>query len=113
MNESFKTSQSVQVSSQTPTLSHSTLNLYSCSLNEQPERNDDFGVVKEGCIRVQFDNVSRSQLKPKYNSRLDKTVYHYEYEVAVNFRSEEGVLTVKSFAYGNEAGTASITFHRQ
>jgi hypothetical protein len=87
--------------------------LYSCTLDKAPEREDDFGVHSEGTIEVTIKaaDLSSNQLESKWDRDTGRTLYRYVVDIQVNFRSQSGVLTVKVFAYGREAGTANISFH--
>ena len=87
--------------------------LYSCTLDEAPEMEDDFGVQSEGVIEITIRaaDLSSDQLESRWNRDTGRMLYRFVVDVKVNFRSQSGVLTVKVFAYGKEAGTANISFH--
>lgn len=88
----------------------STLELYECIETLAPERVEHYSVRKLGTIETDFANVGNSQRESFYSHRLGKTVYRYKYSVTIGFRTKEGILTFKSFAYGREAGSTRIQY---
>lgn len=88
----------------------STLELYSCPVNEAPEHVEHVSVRREGVITTRFSTSDAT--RTKYNERLNSTVYQFDYEVEVSFRSDEGILGFQSFIGTSQAGTTSIVFDK-
>ena len=88
------------------------LRLFQCDAAEPPERADDYRVRYVGTINITFSEEDLGSAKSKYNSRLGCTVYKYDYDVRVRFRSTKGALEFQTIAYGEERGTTTISFDR-
>lgn len=88
----------------------STLELFSCPVNQSPEHVDHVSVRREGVITTRFSTSDAT--RTKYNERLNSTVYQFDYDVEVSFRSSEGILGFQSFIGNSQAGTTSITFDK-
>ena len=88
------------------------LTLYQCDADEPPERAYDYRVRYVGTINITFSEEDLGSAKSKYNSRLGCTVYKYDYDVRVRFRSTKGALEFQTIAYGEERGTTTVSFDR-
>ena len=86
--------------------------LFQCDAAEPPERADDYRVRYVGTINITFSEEDLGSAKSKYNSRLGCTVYNFEINVRVRFRSTKGALEFQTIAYGEERGTTTISFDR-
>lgn len=88
----------------------STLELFSCPVNEAPEHVEHIGVRREGVITTRFSTSDAT--RTKYNDRLISTVYQFDYDVEVSFRSAQGILGFQSLINNVPAGTTTITFDK-
>ncbi|KAK4152182.1 heat shock protein SSA3 [Chaetomidium leptoderma] len=84
------------------------IKLYSCNLDTAPKRVEDAGVVPVGTISVDFTNVDMSRFQRKIVGA--ELVYKLEYDVGVDFRSDEGVLRCFALADGKTIGVSTINF---
>jgi molecular chaperone DnaK (HSP70) len=82
--------------------------LYACNLDLAPERIDDAGATQIGTVSVDFTNVDMSTFRQK--RELTGTQYRLEFEVGVDFRSDEGVLRCFCLADGKTVGVTTINF---
>jgi hypothetical protein len=82
--------------------------LYSSRFVDPPEQVDHYGVELVGQIETDFDDVSDSIVDSRWNERLGRQVYQYNYDLEVRFRSQEGMLTFRSTAYGKERAKTRI-----
>ncbi|KAG7285850.1 hypothetical protein NEMBOFW57_008144 [Staphylotrichum longicolle] len=82
--------------------------LYSSHLDSAPRRREDAGVTQVGTISMDFTNVDMS----RFETRITEagTEYKLEYEVGVDFRSDEGVLRCFCRAHGATIGVTTISF---
>ncbi|KAF3480439.1 heat shock 70 kDa protein 12A [Arthroderma uncinatum] len=85
--------------------------LYSCSLNEAPERVDSPGVKLVGHLIIDFSTVNRACLKTKINDEGVR-VYLVSYEVQMCFGAKEGILKFSAVANGKNLGEAQIDFSK-
>ncbi len=70
--------------------------------------NNSIGVIHVGTISVDFTNVDMSSFgQRKMATGIE---YRLEYEVGVDFRSDEGVLRCFSQADGRTIGVTTINF---
>jgi len=84
------------------------LTLYSCRFVDPPEREEHYSVECVGKIEMNFDGISDHMIDSRWNEKLGRQVYRGEYEVEVRFRSQEGMLTFRSTAYGKEVAKTTI-----
>ncbi|OCT47560.1 Hsp70 family protein [Cladophialophora carrionii] len=109
LDESFSITKDVSHSSETAGLNCSTLELYSCPLDSPPEREEHFSVRREGVIETMWD-PDNDKVESCWSARLRKTVYRFNYEMTVDFRSEDGLLNFKSMVNGVQVGKTNIKF---
>jgi hypothetical protein len=109
LDESFSITKDVSHSTETPGLNCSALELYSCPLDSPPEREEHFSVRREGVIETMWD-PENDEVESCWSARLRKTVYRFNYEMTVDFRSEDGILNFKSMVNGVEVGKTNIKF---
>ncbi|KAE9368265.1 actin-like ATPase domain-containing protein [Stipitochalara longipes BDJ] len=88
----------------------STLQLFSCSFTEPPEREEHYSCQKNGVLVTDFADVSLTRVESKYNSYLERRLYMYKFEVEVRIKADDGVLGFKSRAYGQQRGNTPVTF---
>ena len=66
------------------------------------------GVVRVGTISVDFTNVDMSRFKQRTGSK--GLEYKLDYQLGVDFRSDEGVLRCFCLADGKTIGVTTISF---
>ncbi|KAL2164318.1 hypothetical protein VTH06DRAFT_3534 [Thermothelomyces fergusii] len=74
-----------------------------------PERFDDPGVVHIGKIRSNFENVDMSMFRQR-TTTWGYVKYELRYDVAVDFRADEGILRCFCLADGETIGVTTISF---
>ncbi|KAL7919154.1 hypothetical protein ACQKWADRAFT_323202 [Trichoderma austrokoningii] len=82
--------------------------LYSCNLDTAPGRLEHPRVLHIGTINTDFTNVDMSKFQRRTTS--SGIEYKLEYEIRVDFRSEEGVLRFSCVSNGRTIGATSISF---
>lgn len=103
-----------------------TENLYSCIFDSAPERIDDAGILSTciclevmltdsfvgmvhiGTISVDFTNVDMNRFKQRTGTK--GLEYKLDYQLGVDFRSDEGFLRCFCLADGKTIGVTTITF---
>jgi hypothetical protein len=70
--------------------------------------NNSIGVIHVGTISVDFTNVDMSSFRRR--TMATGIEYRLEYQVGVDFRSDEGVLRCFSLADGRTIGVTRINF---
>lgn len=86
------------------------MKLFECSFADPPEREAHYSVQPIGTIKTDFSDISIDELDSRYNDKLMRTVWQYNFKVEVKFRAKEGVLTFRSTAYGKERGRTQIAY---
>ncbi len=66
------------------------------------------GITKIGTIIVDFTNVDMSRFRKK--TLTMGTEFRLEYEICIDFRSDEGVLRCFCRAHGRTIGVTTISF---
>ncbi|KAK4252159.1 hypothetical protein C7999DRAFT_37133 [Corynascus novoguineensis] len=82
--------------------------LYSCNLDSAPERYDETGISCLGTITTDFTNVDMSTFQQR--TVPGGVEYKLEYEMGIDFRSDEGVLRCFCLADGKTIGVTTISF---
>ncbi|KAL2201124.1 hypothetical protein P885DRAFT_25997 [Corynascus similis CBS 632.67] len=85
-----------------------TNHLYSCNLDSAPERYDEPGILRLGTITTDFTNVDMSAFQQR--TVPGGVEYKLEYEMGIDFRSDEGVLRCFCLADGKTIGVTTISF---
>ncbi|KAL2138658.1 hypothetical protein VTI28DRAFT_6461 [Corynascus sepedonium] len=82
--------------------------LYSCNLDSAPERYEEPGILRLGTITTDFTNVDMSAFQQR--TVPGGVEYKLEYEMGIDFRSDEGVLRCFCLADGKTIGVTTISF---
>ena len=71
------------------------------------------GVERVGSIISWIDDLDEGKCERSWNSRLNKHVYRYTYQVQVRFGEKDGMLKFRTVMDGKVVGTADIRYDRQ
>lgn len=82
--------------------------LFSCPLDDAPENKKHISVRKEGSIGIRFQD--HEVTTSRWNKKLNAVAYKFKYEVEVDFRAEQGILSFKTFMGSRQAGVTTISF---
>lgn len=82
--------------------------LYSCNLDSAPNRLEHPRILKIGDIRIDFTSVDMSKFQ--WRNTSNGIEYNLEYEIRIDFTSQEGVLMYSCISSGKTIGVTTIDF---
>ncbi|KAK3369733.1 hypothetical protein B0T24DRAFT_708613, partial [Lasiosphaeria ovina] len=80
--------------------------LYSCNLDNAPEREDGSKITAVGVIRLGFSRLDMSKFQKRETTK--GTEYHVSYQFKVDLRTTDGVLRYSSMSGGKTIGVTTI-----
>ncbi|KAK2834840.1 hypothetical protein FQN49_006865 [Arthroderma sp. PD_2] len=108
LDENFKMKADIQSTFKLGQPLNENITMFSCTLDEPPEREDHHRVVKVGEISPAFSTSTFNDFQTRKSTADGLTYHRFNYTIEVNFRSKGGILSFAATSEGKVIADAAL-----
>ncbi|EZF96900.1 hypothetical protein H113_03002 [Trichophyton rubrum MR1459] len=108
LDENFKMKADIQSTFKLGQPLNENITMFSCTMDEPPEREDHHRVVKVGEICPAFSTSTFNDFQTRKSTSDGQTYHRFNYTIEVNFRSKGGILSFAATSEGRVIADAAL-----